>query len=764
MQLIWDADQIQGGRDYQEDFYGIYQGNTFQLIKDVNQYSVTLPDGGTLFVMTDGMGGMGHGDEAASMVLQSFVKYFVNNIKGEVGVEDLRKALIAGNQTLGDYVDKNPTKQGMGCTIIATYIDLVHSKITWLSVGDSPLWRIHANKLARINQIHSWGEQAHLIYERQRKTDPSITLDYIKNLNNPDHLISAITGGEINLVDDASERFEEGDIYIIASDGLETLPNQEIIDSLKFGEFKTSKAQQNITSSVSQLMDRIKSHMHQKPRQDNTTAIVFTAIDTNRGAVQFIQDTIASITSIKNSEQTFGYKTKKKEKKSLNLVAILLLLIAAGVLLAQEEVNQPILNLIGLGQQKTNLDKNNAITAQDTTEANKSDLKDPTQSEVEQNDMVIEEVSSIIQISPDSPQQTTSEKDIWIKAKEQKTQKALEDFISNKPDSSYVNAARNTLEQYQKNIVLIKGIRSFVKNTNNEYENENSKDWLLKDDVLLRSMQSISKSLGVSFESFSDVQLADLKTLWDKQQISIHVEKEQRDALNKEHAEAANKIILEKQSRNKIALEDEYKKIENAKVPLEKVNAINALAIKWRKKDPALYKENKDKLTNLANRYKTEMKDEKLKKQELLTWEKAKVANSIDALKDYILKYKNGTYIKEANIVIDELLKFQISLVVKFIGTVPYGFDPNGAMEVMFKSLGEPKVVFNYKFSEIARKQEQSINIKAGKYHAFITFSLGEDSWGENMNTYYNNGDTSTPLDVEIVEGKLLGPLIIRKR
>jgi hypothetical protein len=79
MQALWSVSQIQGKRDYQEDVFAavesdciFYAGEQYPLENGV------LPAQYTLLVIADGMGGMGHGDIAASIIVESFIECFLN--------------------------------------------------------------------------------------------------------------------------------------------------------------------------------------------------------------------------------------------------------------------------------------------------------------------------------------------------------------------------------------------------------------------------------------------------------------------------------------------------------------------------------------------------------------------------------------------------------------------------------------------------------------------------------------------------------------
>lgn len=61
MDVHLSADQIQGGRDYQEDFFAVVEGDVVHYRGERYQLDSGISSEQVLFVLADGMGGMGHG-------------------------------------------------------------------------------------------------------------------------------------------------------------------------------------------------------------------------------------------------------------------------------------------------------------------------------------------------------------------------------------------------------------------------------------------------------------------------------------------------------------------------------------------------------------------------------------------------------------------------------------------------------------------------------------------------------------------------------
>jgi serine/threonine protein phosphatase PrpC len=277
MRAIWSAAQIQGGRDYQEDFFAVveddcvhYQGEKFQLD------SGSLPKQQCLLVLADGMGGMGHGDLAAKITIEYFIKLFLLAVASGDSVEScFRKSAVGANQAIADEVTESPELEGMGATLIALLWDGQNNQIYWVSIGDSLVYQSSINTpLQKLNEKHTWGAQAsQLVEARKRYSD-----EELQDIDGA--LCSAVDGSTLRFMDIQVKGFplNEGDFIIIASDGLETIPEEQIgllCQSKQMTYLDVGTIEHKIdvvTSALSLLIDTVE--QAQISGQDNTTIIV----------------------------------------------------------------------------------------------------------------------------------------------------------------------------------------------------------------------------------------------------------------------------------------------------------------------------------------------------------------------------------------------------------------------------------------------------------------------------------------------------------
>jgi serine/threonine protein phosphatase PrpC len=276
MEALWTGGQIQGARDYQEDFFGIAEGNkVIYLDKNVAIPSGNLPSHQTLLVVVDGMGGMGNGDLAASIIVENFINSFLENYRCNSIKQRFISAVTDANQAIAEDVAKFPDHEGMGATIVAVLWDSIESKIYWLSIGDSLLFRFsQEGKIETLNEKHTWKDQVDVL----RNKGNVITEDDL--ISHGSALCSAVDGTPLEMLDINEEGLEvfENDIILLGSDGLETLVNIELDQLLneiqqKFSlEGSTESKGDVLADYLEKFFEKISKK--EVTHQDNTTALL----------------------------------------------------------------------------------------------------------------------------------------------------------------------------------------------------------------------------------------------------------------------------------------------------------------------------------------------------------------------------------------------------------------------------------------------------------------------------------------------------------
>jgi protein phosphatase len=236
--------QIVGQRENQEDYFA------------------TLPIAqGILCIVADGMGGYEGGEIASRICVKEFIESFKLNLKEDKYLNTMfSDSLQHIHNYLKSEIKKNPTLEDMGSTIISVLIR--EDSIMWINVGDSPMYRIRDNQLQRINANHS------VAGDLEFKLNNGEISQYEFDTNEEKHMLtSAITSDDIPIIEfqDSFMKVNEDDIYILASDGIHSISDEEIINVVLDSNTSAQEIAQNLIDAVEQ-----KNIQH----QDNTTVIV----------------------------------------------------------------------------------------------------------------------------------------------------------------------------------------------------------------------------------------------------------------------------------------------------------------------------------------------------------------------------------------------------------------------------------------------------------------------------------------------------------
>ena len=253
IKLVYGSSLHQGARAYQEDCCYWLQ---------------TAKSGCMGFVLSDGMGGHAAGDVASHTLVKAYQQVFSKELDGEDWATPLKSSLDLGNQQLKEMVQVKPELDGMGATYLAGFV--CNKKLYWISVGDSPLYLFSDGKLTQINEDHS---MAPVLQERVKKGE--LTQDEANTHPQRNSLLSAVMGDSIDTIDQPSSgiSLNTGDVMIAASDGIQTLSENEIETLVHRWLEATPDA--DLTDIL------LKAVLNKKnPRQDNISIMVAALIPT----------------------------------------------------------------------------------------------------------------------------------------------------------------------------------------------------------------------------------------------------------------------------------------------------------------------------------------------------------------------------------------------------------------------------------------------------------------------------------------------------
>lgn len=179
-------------------------------------------------VLADGMGGHAAGEIASNIIVTEMFAELKFKSAELAAYEDeipaiLHHAAMTANMCIRDYVMENPENYGMGATLVCPIF--IESRVYWISVGDSPLYVIRDGKIEQLNEDHSMAPEIDMMVQTGMLTEEA-------GRNHPDRncLRSVMLGDRIARIDCPEDPFlmQEGDVFIVSSDGLQFLSDEEI--------------------------------------------------------------------------------------------------------------------------------------------------------------------------------------------------------------------------------------------------------------------------------------------------------------------------------------------------------------------------------------------------------------------------------------------------------------------------------------------------------------------------------------------------------
>ncbi len=136
----------------------------------------------------------------------------------------------------------------MGTTLLAVHLDA--RGVAWISVGDSPLWLCRGGLIRRLNEDHS--------LSRSDAAGTRIRSSLLQ---------SVLNGDDIAMIDCQANplRLDGGDLVLLASDGILTLGQEEILQTVIEHEIA------NPETVVREILEAVCAR--EKPNQDNCTIV-----------------------------------------------------------------------------------------------------------------------------------------------------------------------------------------------------------------------------------------------------------------------------------------------------------------------------------------------------------------------------------------------------------------------------------------------------------------------------------------------------------
>jgi protein phosphatase len=215
------------------------------LARENNEDSVAIDEEVRLAILADGMGGYNAGEIASGMAT-TFIKSELGRWLSQAGrsanPREVRRAMEIcvdnANRSIFNAANSNPQYSGMGTTLVLGVFQ--DGRLTLGHIGDSRCYRVRGTEIAQITKDHSLLQEqmdAGLITPEQAATSTN------KNL-----VTRALGVEDAVLLEVNEHKVEPGDIYMMCSDGLSDMVDDEGIAQILTQEVP-------LEQKVAQLID-----------------------------------------------------------------------------------------------------------------------------------------------------------------------------------------------------------------------------------------------------------------------------------------------------------------------------------------------------------------------------------------------------------------------------------------------------------------------------------------------------------------------------
>jgi serine/threonine protein phosphatase PrpC len=237
------------------------------LQRDHNEDCFAIVSDQELFIVADGMGGHRAGDVASRLATEAIVDFFRTSATDDATwpfhfdprLSEEENRLLTGiriaNRQILDRSSRSRECQGMGTTVVGVLFSAQKGKTYIGHVGDSRAYRIRAGQIQQLTRDHSLVNDYLLAM-------PELSEEQRSEL--PKNVITRALGMQDNVaVDLQSEDAQSGDIYVLCSDGLSgMIEDQEILEVIN--------RHPDLAAACRKLVAKANEH----GGEDNITAVV----------------------------------------------------------------------------------------------------------------------------------------------------------------------------------------------------------------------------------------------------------------------------------------------------------------------------------------------------------------------------------------------------------------------------------------------------------------------------------------------------------
>jgi protein phosphatase len=218
-----------------------------------NEDNLYLPTDEKLAIVADGMGGHASGEIASQMAVETMVEFFKNTqddheltwpFKLDHGYRYDTSRLVTGiklaNVKIFEAAQREAQYRGMGTTLVSTVF--LDDQILIGHVGDSRVYRVRDGEIHQITEDHSLLND----YIRMKK----LTAAEIATFPHKNVIVRALGMKETVQVDIYHETPQIGDVYLLCSDGLSGMVEDEQISEMVTKEADLDKTTEKLIAAA----------------------------------------------------------------------------------------------------------------------------------------------------------------------------------------------------------------------------------------------------------------------------------------------------------------------------------------------------------------------------------------------------------------------------------------------------------------------------------------------------------------------------------
>lgn len=237
------------------------------LQRDHNEDSFAILNDQELYVVADGMGGHRAGDVASRLATDAIVEFFRATASEDVTwpfhfdsrLSEEENRLLTGiriaNRQILERSARSRECHGMGTTVVGALFSPTKNKMFIGHVGDSRAYRVRQGKITQLTRDHSLVNDYLLAM-------PELTEEQKSEL--PKNVITRALGMQDHVtVDLQSVEAEDGDLFVLCSDGLSGMIGDEEILEVT-----------GSTEDLNEACRRLVALANEHGGEDNITAVI----------------------------------------------------------------------------------------------------------------------------------------------------------------------------------------------------------------------------------------------------------------------------------------------------------------------------------------------------------------------------------------------------------------------------------------------------------------------------------------------------------